>query len=102
MPAVVEITIPSNQPNLLPDVNHVVRSLHVVRWGPARHPWVPRGSSRPPTAPSPRPTAPRAAPLVRDRFRVIRPARDRSVQRVAGTSNAWWVVTKIDWDRCIL
>ncbi|GLY89822.1 hypothetical protein [Actinoallomurus iriomotensis] len=31
MPAIVEITIPSNQPNLLPDINHVVRSLHVVR-----------------------------------------------------------------------
>ena len=28
---VVEITIPSNKPNLLPDINHVVRSLHVVR-----------------------------------------------------------------------
>lgn len=31
MPAIVEITIPSNQPNLLPDINHVVHSLHVVR-----------------------------------------------------------------------
>ncbi|MFB9831573.1 hypothetical protein [Actinoallomurus acaciae] len=31
MPAIVEITIPSNQPSLLPDINHVVHSLHVVR-----------------------------------------------------------------------
>lgn len=31
MPAVVEITIPSNKPQLLPDINHMVRSLHVVR-----------------------------------------------------------------------
>jgi hypothetical protein len=30
-PAVVEITIPGNQPRLLPDINQLVRSLHVVR-----------------------------------------------------------------------
>jgi hypothetical protein len=30
-PAIVEITIPGNQPRLLPDIDHVVRSLHVVR-----------------------------------------------------------------------
>jgi hypothetical protein len=30
-PAIVEITVPGNQSRLLPDVNHVVRALHVVR-----------------------------------------------------------------------
>jgi hypothetical protein len=30
-PAMVEITIPGNQSRLLPDINHVVRSLRVVR-----------------------------------------------------------------------
>ena len=29
-PAIVEITIPGNQPQLLPDINQLVRSLHVV------------------------------------------------------------------------
>jgi hypothetical protein len=100
MPAIVEITIPSNQPNLLPDINHV-RSPTWCAGGPPGTHGVPRGvlSS---SYNSPRPTAPRGAPLVRGRFRVIRPARDRSIQRVAGASNAWWVVTKIDGDRCIL
>jgi hypothetical protein len=31
LPAIVEITIPGNQSRLLPDINHVVRSLRVVR-----------------------------------------------------------------------
>lgn len=30
-PTIVEITIPGNQPRLLPDINRVVRSLHIVR-----------------------------------------------------------------------
>lgn len=30
-PTVVEITIPVNKPQLLPDINHLVRSLHLVR-----------------------------------------------------------------------
>jgi hypothetical protein len=30
LPAVVQITIPGNQPQLLPDIDHVVRSLRVV------------------------------------------------------------------------
>ncbi|MDN3358300.1 hypothetical protein [Actinomadura sp. DC4] len=29
-PTIIEITIPSNQPRLLPDINRLVRSLHVV------------------------------------------------------------------------
>lgn len=30
-PTIIEITVPGNEPRLLPDVNHVVRSLRVVR-----------------------------------------------------------------------
>ena len=30
-PTIVEITIPGNQPRLLPDINQLVRSLHLVR-----------------------------------------------------------------------
>ncbi len=31
LPALVTVTVPSNKPGLLPDINAVVRSLHVVR-----------------------------------------------------------------------
>jgi hypothetical protein len=55
MPAIVEITIPGNQPNLLPDINHVRSPAWCAGSPPGTHK-VPRGvlsssysSSRPTT-----------------------------------------------------